>query len=122
MTVAATIDPQASCHPIRIVAVHGDANSVDPYRGGIDGRPGYPAIPPAGAAIAAWAALDGCPTATTTRITAHIAATTYPCGARLVTVNGGGHTWPGARQSAPPWGSQRASMTQPRRSLSWSEW
>ena len=104
VTVAASIDPRASCNPIRIVAVHGDADSVDPYRGGPDGRPGYPAIPPAKAAIAAWAALDGCPTATTTRITAHIAATTYPCGAQLVTVNGGGHTWPGGAPVSPSLG------------------
>jgi polyhydroxybutyrate depolymerase len=102
--VAASIDPRVGCHPIRIVAVHGDADPVDPYRGGPDGRPGYPAIPPADAAIAAWAAMDGCPTATTTRIALHIAATTYPCGAQLVTVNGGGHTWPGGAPVNPSLG------------------
>ena len=104
VTVAASIDPRASCHPIRIVAVHGDADPVDPYRGGPDGRPGYPAIPPAETAIAAWAALRGCSTATTTRLTAHIAATIYPCGAQLVTVNGGGHTWPGGAPVDPSLG------------------
>jgi polyhydroxybutyrate depolymerase len=93
--VAASIGPRAGCHRIRIVAVHGDADPVDPYNGGPDGRPGYPAIPPAPAAIAAWAVLDGCPTAATTGVAPHVSVTTYRCGAQLVTVSGGGHTWPG---------------------------
>ena len=95
VTVAASFLPRAGCRPTRIVAVHGDADPVDPYRGGPDGRPGYPAIPPAASAIAAWAAVDGCRTAATTVVARHIVTTTYPCGARLVTVRGGGHTWPG---------------------------
>ena len=94
VTVAASIDPRVGCHPIRIVAVHGDADPVDPYRGK-PGSFGYAATPPAIAAIAAWAALDGCRTAATTRVAPHILTTTYPCGAQLVTVDGGGHTWPG---------------------------
>jgi polyhydroxybutyrate depolymerase len=95
VTVAASINPRAACHPIPIVAVHGDADPVDPYRGK-PGPPGYAPTPPAIAAIAAWAALDGCRTAaTTTRVAPHIAVTTYPCGVQLVTVNDGGHTWPG---------------------------
>jgi polyhydroxybutyrate depolymerase len=104
VTVAASIDPRAGCHPIRIVAVHGDADPVDPYRGGPDGRPGYPAIPPAAEAIAAWAALDGCSTAATRGLAQHISATTYPCGAQLVTVVGGGHTWPGGAPVNPSLG------------------
>jgi polyhydroxybutyrate depolymerase len=98
VTVAASTDPRPGCHRIRIVAVHGDADPVDPYGGGPDGRPGYPAIPPAAAAIAAWAGLDGCPRAANTGVALHILITTYPCGAQLVTVDGGGHTWPGGAQ------------------------
>ena len=104
VTVAASINPRVGCHPIWIVAVHGDADPVDPYSGGPDARSGYPAIPPAAAAIAAWAALDGCPTATTTRTAPHIVTTTYPCGAQLVTVNGGGHTWPAGASVNPSLG------------------
>ena len=103
VTVAASIDPRVGCHRIRIVAVHGDADPVDPYRGK-PGPPGYLATPPAAAAIAAWVALDGCPTAATTRVAPHIAVTTYPCGAQLVTVNGGGHTWPGGAPVNPTLG------------------
>jgi polyhydroxybutyrate depolymerase len=103
VTVAASIDPQAGCHPIRIVAVHGDADPVDPYLGK-PASPGYLATPPASAAIAAWAALDGCSTGSTTRGAPHIAVTTYPCGAQLVTVNGGGHTWPGGTSVNPSLG------------------
>jgi polyhydroxybutyrate depolymerase len=104
VTVAASIDPRLGCHRIRIIAVHGDVDPVDPYHGGPDGRPGYPAIPSAFAAIAAWAAVDGCPMAVTTVAVGHISATTHPCGAQLVTVNGGGHTWPGGAPVDPALG------------------
>ena len=103
VTVAASINPPAACHRIRIVAVHGDADPVDPYLGK-PGSPGYLATPPATRAIAAWAALDGCLTAATTRASPHIAVRTYPCGAQLVTVNGGGHTWPGGKSVNPSLG------------------
>jgi polyhydroxybutyrate depolymerase len=95
VTVAASFMPTGRCHQTRIVAVHGDADPLDPYRGGPDGRPGYPAIPPAASAITAWADLAGCRTGTSNRVAPHIVTTTYPCGVTLVTVNGGGHTWPG---------------------------
>jgi polyhydroxybutyrate depolymerase len=95
VTVAASFDPPVGCRRMRIVAIHGDGDPVDPYDGGPDGRPGYPAIPPAAAAIAAWAAGNGCSTATTITVASHISVTRYPCGAELVTVHGGGHTWPG---------------------------
>jgi polyhydroxybutyrate depolymerase len=95
VTVASSFDPPVGCRRMRIVAIHGDGDPVDPYDGGPDGRPGYPAIPPAAAAIAAWAAGNGCSTATTITVASHISVTRYPCGAELVTVHGGGHTWPG---------------------------
>jgi len=103
VTVSASIEPRMGCHPIRMVAVHGDADPVDPYRGK-PAAPGYAATPPAAAAIEAWAALDGCSRAVTTRIALHIVNTTYPCGAQLVTVNGGGHTWPGGAPVNPALG------------------
>src|SRR5665647_2699142 len=49
VTVAASIDPRVGCHRLRIVAVHGDADPVDPYRGK-PGQPGFLATPPAAAA------------------------------------------------------------------------
>jgi polyhydroxybutyrate depolymerase len=104
VTVAASFMPRVNCHQTRIVAVHGDADPLDPYPGGSDGRPGYPAIPPAASAIIAWADLDGCRTGTTDRVAPDIVATTYPCGAKLVTVKGGGHTWPGGAPVNPTLG------------------
>jgi polyhydroxybutyrate depolymerase len=95
VTVAASTEPRPNCRPIRIIAVHGDADPLDPYGGGPDSRRGYPATPPALPAIAAWAALDGCVHAIASSIAPHIVTTTYSCGAQLVTVKGGGHTWPG---------------------------
>ena len=106
VTVAASIAPRAGCRRTRVVAVHGDADPIDPYHGGPDGRPGYPAIPPATRAIADWAGLDGCPTVvSTTRVAPHIVTTTYPCGAQLVTVRDGGHTWPGGAPVNPSLGA-----------------
>ena len=104
VTVAASFVPRAGCHRTRIVAVHGDADPLDPYRGGPDGRPGYPAIPPATSAVIAWADLDGCRTFVTDRVAPDIVTTTCPCGAKLVTVNGGGHTWPGGAPVNPTLG------------------
>ncbi len=104
VTVAASFLPKLGCRPITIVAVHGNADPVDPYGGGPDGRPGYPAIPPAVSSIANWATLDGCLKANTAGIAPHITATTYPCGAQLITVNGGGHTWPGGAPTDPSLG------------------
>ncbi|MCW2601316.1 MAG: poly(3-hydroxybutyrate) depolymerase-like protein [Frankiales bacterium] len=104
VAVAASINPRAGCRRIAIVAIHGDADPLDPYRGGPDGRPGYPAVPPASAAIASWAALNGCRTAATSRFAPHIVRTTYPCSTQLVTVNGGGHTWPGGAAVDPSLG------------------
>ena len=41
VTVAASINPRAGCRRLRIVAVHGDADPVNPYRG----KPGPPRLP-----------------------------------------------------------------------------
>jgi polyhydroxybutyrate depolymerase len=101
VTVAASTNPRAGCRPIRIVAIHGDADPLDPYLGGPDSRRGYPPTPAAAGAIATWAALDGCPAGTTARIAPHVVTTSYSCGAQLVTVAGGGHTWPGGAPVAP---------------------
>ena len=104
VTVAASTTPSRGCRPIRIIAVHGDADPLDPYRGGPDGRPGYRAIPAARVAIAAWAALDGCRQAATRELGWNIEVSSYPCGAQLVTIRGGGHTWPGGAPVDPALG------------------
>lgn len=105
MTVAASTTPHARCHRIQILALHGDADPLDPYDGGPDGRAGYPDVPPARRAIQAWAEVDGC-----SRPIDHAEGTTlllrsYPCGAELVTIRGGGHTWPGGVPSKPELGA-----------------
>lgn len=99
VTVAASILPRHGCPATPILAIHGDADPLDPYGGGRDGRPGYPAIPPAETAIASWAAVDGCKTSSDRRVGVFVHFRTYPCGAELVTINGGGHTWPGGMPS-----------------------
>lgn len=104
MTVASSTAPIAGCRPTRLLALHGDADPVDPYEGGVDGRPKYPNIPAATAGIAAWAAVDGCSKAQRTAPAADLLAVTYPCGAELITIHGGGHTWPGGAPADPQLG------------------
>ena len=54
--------------------------------------PSHLATPPSSRGHSGPGCLDGCPTTATTGVAPHIAVTTYPYGAQLVTVNGGGHT------------------------------
>ncbi|HEV7208066.1 MAG TPA: hypothetical protein VGN54_04920 [Mycobacteriales bacterium] len=104
MTVAASTTPIMGCRPTRILALHGDADPLDPYGGGADGRPRYPNIPAATSGIAAWAGADGCTSARRTAAAADLLVTSYPCGAELITIRGGGHTWPGGAPVSPALG------------------
>ncbi len=86
--------------PIPIIEFHGDADSVVPFHGGRVGGLPSPDVPQA---MAAWAKGDGCdPTPKTEQVTAHVQLQAYSAcddgvAAQLYVVQGGGHTWPGAR-------------------------
>jgi polyhydroxybutyrate depolymerase len=88
--------------PVSVLAVHGTADYTNQYNGNMDRRWGYSVD----TAIAAWAALGSCATpATTSTVTNTVTKRSYPgCAGgtdvSLLTVAGGGHTWPGtsARQ------------------------
>jgi polyhydroxybutyrate depolymerase len=104
VTVAASTRPRSGCLPVRILAIHGDADPLDPYNGGPDGRTGYPAIPPAREAIADWARVDGCTTARDRLTSPTVRIRSFACGAELVTLEGGGHAWPGGLAVRPSLG------------------
>lgn len=87
----------APARPVPAIAFHGTGDTTIPYDG--DPERGLPAVP---ARVAEWARRDGCTagpadTATPPDITT---STWTGCAGggevRLVTVAGGGHTWPGA--------------------------
>jgi polyhydroxybutyrate depolymerase len=100
---------------VSVLAFHGTADPIVPYQGGpyFSGvtrpRPGPSRglqAHPVPEAIASWAAFDGCSTSPrVTRVAADVVRTTeQQCrphlGVALYTVEGGGHTWPGARNVA----------------------
>jgi polyhydroxybutyrate depolymerase len=92
------LDDCRPSRPVSVIAVHGTADDVVPYRGGrIDGGATRPA-PPAIAVAERWAELDGCPTPRTEEGRGPVSFATWrDCGegraVRLVTVEGGGHNW-----------------------------
>jgi polyhydroxybutyrate depolymerase len=102
--------PCAPSRPVSVMAVHGTADPVVPYGGGImNGRGGTSDILSAPAMAERWRALDGCPgplvndpasgpgevqEMTATGCAGNTTVT-------LVSINGGGHTWPAGRFSLP---------------------
>lgn len=104
--------------PIPVLAFHGTADPILYFNGGVgdlgaalsggtleppaepvelDGD-GYPA------AVASWAASNGCGDATDERRSAHVIERTYDCDVdaevRFFIIEGGGHSWPGSAFSA----------------------
>lgn len=92
-------------HPVPMIAIHGTADSVVPYRGGrtwVSPRP----FPSMVQWTENWARRNRCAAATDSAIAADVVRRTYSgCAADVVlyTVNGGGHTWPGSSDVLPEW-------------------
>ena len=110
--VAGTLGSGVPCAPSRPVSVldtHGTADPVVPFNGGpMQGRGGASDIVAAPAMASRWRDLDGCPSASVVdagegtgirRLTAGGCAGGTEVA--LVTVDGGGHTWPSGRFSLP---------------------
>jgi polyhydroxybutyrate depolymerase len=101
--------PCAPSRPVSVLAVHGTADPVVPFDGGVmNGRGGASDIVSAPALAERWRAIDRCPgplvpePAPAGEIEQRTAAgcadgTTVT----LVRINGGGHTWPAARFALP---------------------
>jgi polyhydroxybutyrate depolymerase len=103
--IAATIYPVVcdSAQATPVIAFHGTADACVPYEGGTTacGRGNLP-VQPVETYAAGWARHNGCdPTPAQTQLTVHVRTTAYSDCAEntavlLYTVEGGGHTWPGA--------------------------
>ena len=110
--VAGTLGAATPCSPSRpvsVMAVHGTADPVVPYEGGLmNGRGGTSDIVSAPALAERWREMDRCPgpllgdPASTGEVQEMTAA---GCAdgteVTLVRINGGGHTWPAGRFSLP---------------------
>ncbi len=94
------VEPCESPAPLSVIAFHGTADAVVPFRGGRIA--GSFLVRPVPDAVAEWAAHGRCaPAAADLRIAAAVRLRAYeacPGGnsVRLYTIEGGGHTWPGA--------------------------
>jgi polyhydroxybutyrate depolymerase len=98
--VAGVFYPPQGCQaPVPMLAFHGTDDRIVPYRQGLI----FNVIPYAGAEayVDAWARLNGCaPSPALERLGSEVVRRAYQgCQAAtvLVAVEGGGHTWPGAR-------------------------
>lgn len=110
--VAGTLGSAMPCSPSRpvsVMAVHGTADPVVPFDGGVmNGRGGSTDIVSAPALAERWRELDRCPgplvadpAATGEVQQATAAGCAGGTEVTLVRINGGGHTWPAGRFSLP---------------------
>ncbi|HTN79431.1 MAG TPA: PHB depolymerase family esterase [Acidimicrobiales bacterium] len=89
--------------PVTVISFHGTADPVLPYNGGpiLGVNSGFP-YPGVAQGMAGWGNRAGCAaTPTSTAVSAHVTLEQWTGCApgtsiELYTVNGGGHTWPGA--------------------------
>jgi len=104
------VEFQLGCtRPVPILAFHGTADPAVPYQDGATGL-SLPGVRVRGTVLnmGDWAQLDGCRgTPNTTRVGSEVTLTTWPrCRAHtavnLYTIEGGGHTWPGADPAKNP--------------------
>ncbi len=96
----------APTHPVSLLHVHGLADGNVPFAGGpptksFQAHP--PVYPPVREGVQRFATAAGCAGATTTATAGAVTAETWTgCGAgtavQLVTIAGGGHSWPGGRR------------------------
>lgn len=110
--VAGTLGAAIPCSPskpVSVMAVHGTADPVVPYGGGVmNGRGGTSDIISAPALAERWREMDRCPgplvSAPPTNGEVQEMTATGCAGnteVTLVSINGGGHTWPAGRFSLP---------------------
>ena len=102
--VAPSVFPLTGCTPpVNYLEIHGTADPIVPYGGGGGDRP-PPFEGTEAQAVAArflrWAQLDGCGAATQHALVAGVTVSEANCPTgrqvQLVTIEGGGHTWPSA--------------------------
>ncbi|MFP5319727.1 MAG: alpha/beta hydrolase family esterase [Acidimicrobiia bacterium] len=89
------------CHPVRpvsVIEIHGTADGLVPYEGGHTAGGATQPSPPTPAVAQRWAELNACPTPPATKAEGAVSTSTWTgcaagTGVKLVTIEGGGHTW-----------------------------
>lgn len=96
--------PNNATRPVPVIAIHGTSDPVNPYHG--NGRNDYwfEAVP---LAVSKWAAFNGCKHKEENGLSSHVwmrrhTACSDSADVVLITVEGGGHTWPGSTFSFDP--------------------
>ncbi len=84
--------------PVSVIEIHGTADQLVPYDGGPTAGGATRPSPPTVAVVRRWAELNGCPTAPTAETDGRVISTAWSgcaegAGVKLVTIDGGGHTW-----------------------------
>ncbi|MCV7017624.1 alpha/beta hydrolase family esterase [Mycolicibacterium aichiense] len=100
--VSSTLGVNVRCNPskpVAVLAIHGTADKVVPYKGGrMIGRGGASTVVSAPTMVDRWLAFDRCPPATTTTIDGGKRLLAFGCAdgteVAFITINGWGHTWP----------------------------
>ncbi|MCV7345473.1 alpha/beta hydrolase family esterase [Mycolicibacterium rhodesiae] len=106
--VSSTLGVNVHCNPskpVSVLAIHGTADKVVPYKGGrMIGRGGASTVVSAPTMVDRWLAFDRCPPATTTSIDGGKRLVAFGCAdgteVTFVTIDGWGHTWPLGRATA----------------------
>ena len=107
------LDDCRPSRPVPALVVHGTADQLVPYEGGVIRGAAVRPAPPTEAVADLWASLDRCPGPPAHQVDGPVAIRTWTgCAAgaavRLVTVDGGGHSW-FAREFGPPNGAVDAT-------------
>jgi polyhydroxybutyrate depolymerase len=116
LLVAASTGPSPRCKAVDVVQVHGTADPIDAYTGRPqDLRRGFGSVKAAGAerAFALWAKLASCRGRTVKEhrdLRTFVAIRCTSAHVRLIAVQGGGHTWPGATPR-PRYGATTRSLS-----------
>ncbi|HEX3541288.1 MAG TPA: PHB depolymerase family esterase [Acidimicrobiales bacterium] len=97
---AMLLDACQPARPVSVIEIHGTADPLVPYNGGAVSPPGVATqpVPATTGLVQHWAGLDTCPDPATTQTQPPVTTTTWSgcalgTGVRLVTIDGGGHTW-----------------------------
>ena len=99
-SVAGAMIPDACrpARPVSVIEIHGTADPLVPYEGGSTAGGATAPSPPTVAVAERWAELDRCPSPAATRADGPVTTATWTgcadgTGVKLITIEGGGHTW-----------------------------
>lgn len=95
---AMVLDACQPTKPVSVIEIHGTADDLVPYQGGRTAGGATQPSPPTPAVAQRWAGLDGCGATPTTATSGVVSTSTWTgcaagTGVKLMTVDGGGHTW-----------------------------